>query len=400
MSGDPRAALAERRILVCVGCGGVGKTTVAAALALEAARAGRRALVLTIDPARRLADALGLEELTNEPRALSRETLRELSVPEQGSLSALMLDMKRTFDDLVVRFAEDQETRERILSNPIYQHVSDALAGSVEYSAMEKVYQLAESTDHDLIVVDTPPAQHALDFLEAPQRLLEFLDSRLVHLLIHPAFAAGRFGVRVFQRSARRVLHLIEQVTGMGFLEDVSEFLLAFEGMAEGFRQRAGRVRALLQGPDSAFVLVAGPERESVLQSEQFLDRLEGFGVELVGLVANRVRVWPEGPPPPEVVASARDLEVLEEALGRDAGDDFPAETAARAAVGCAEGYAALVRRDENALRDLRTRIESAGRFWRAVPELDRDVHDLEALSRIGGLLVGRRPPPVAEPAT
>ena len=387
MSRSPHDTLAERRILVCVGCGGVGKTTIAAATAVAAARAGRRALVMTIDPARRLADALGVEELGNEPRELSRDELGALGVPPDASLSAVMLDMKSTFDELVQRFAEDDTTRERILGNPIYQHVSEALAGSVEYSAMEKVYQLSQDPDYDLIVVDTPPAQHALDFLEAPQRLLEFLDSRIVHLLIHPAFAAGRFGLRLFQRGTRRVLQLIEQVTGVGFLEDVSEFLLAFEGMAGGFRERAGQVRALLEGPESAFVLVAGPERESVLQSEQFLDRLEGFGIELAGLVANRVRSWPGGSAPERVTATPGDLSRLAEALADGAPPGFPAQAAAKAASTCAEGYAALVRRDERALAGLRQRTLGAGRFWCAVPELDRDVHDLEALSSWGEVI-------------
>ena len=196
----------ERRVVVCVGCGGVGKTTVAAAIALEAARAGRRALVITIDPARRLADALGVETLGNQPEPLPRAALDALGVPAEGSLSALMLDMKRTFDDLVARFAESPAARERVLGNPIYRHVSDALAGSVEYSAMEKVYELSRSDDYDTLVVDTPPAQHALDFLDAPERLLEFLDSRLVHLLIHPAMAAGRLGFRWFEWGTRRAL--------------------------------------------------------------------------------------------------------------------------------------------------------------------------------------------------
>jgi anion-transporting ArsA/GET3 family ATPase len=364
--------LYERRIVVCVGCGGVGKTTVAAALALEAARGGRRALVLTIDPARRLADALGVQALGNEPQPIPEATLSRLGVPADGSLWAMMLDMKRTFDDLVDRFAENDEARERILVNPIYQHVSDALAGSVEYSAMEKVYELVDSGSFDLIVVDTPPAQHALDFLEAPQRLLEFLDSRLVHMLIHPAFAAGRFGFRLFQRSARRVLQVIERLTGIGFIEDLSEFLLAFEGMAEGFRTRAGHVRALLLGPEASFVLVAGPERESTEQAMQFLDRLEAFGVPLAGVVANRVRVWPGGGEAPERDFAAGDVDRLREALAAQEGPEFPA---------------ALVRRDERALRGLRERTLAVGRFWSRIPELPRDVHDLDGLDRIGRFL-------------
>ena len=167
-AGFAQAALLRPRIAICVGSGGVGKTTVAAALALEAARRGRRTLVITIDPARRLADALGVRALGNQPEAIPREALAALGVPPQASLSALMLDMKRTFDDLVERFAESADTRARILQNPIYQHVSEALAGSIEYSAMEKVYELDAQRAYDLIVVDTPPSQHALDFLEAP----------------------------------------------------------------------------------------------------------------------------------------------------------------------------------------------------------------------------------------
>jgi len=384
-------ALEQRRIVVCVGCGGVGKTTVAAALALEAARGGLRALVLTIDPARRLADALGVRALGNEPQPIPRTTLSHLGVPPDGSLWAMMLDMKRTFDDLVERFAESDEARERIQENPIYQHVSDALAGSVEYSAMEKVYELVEGGGFDLIVVDTPPAQHALDFLEAPQRLLEFLDSRLVHMLIHPAFAAGRFGFRLFHRSARRVLQVIERLTGIGFIEDLSEFLLAFEGMAEGFRARANHVRALLLGPEASFVLVAGPERQSTEQAMQFLDRLEAFGVPLAGVVANRVRVWPGGGEAPESDFAADGVERLSDALAAQEGPGFPADVAAHAAVEAAAGYAALVRRDERALRGLRERTLAVGRFWSRIPELPRDVHDLDGLDRIGRFLFERQ---------
>lgn len=391
MSGAA-GGLFERRILVCVGCGGVGKTTIAAALALEGARAGRRALVITIDPARRLANALGVDELGDEPSALPQERLAALGVTPPGSLSACMLDQKRTFDGLVQRFAADEPTRRRILANPIYQHVSDALAGSVEYSAMERVYELSESEDFDLIVVDTPPAQHALDFLEAPQRLLEFLDSRVVHLLIHPAFSAGRLGVRWFQRGTRLALRLIEQVTGIGFLEDVSEFLLAFEGMAGGFRERAERVRALLRGPDAGFVLVAGPEGESVAQASEFFRRLEAFGVALEGVVANRVRLWPGGGAAPEGEARPADVDALARALTAQAGPEYPAREAARAAAACAAGYAALVRRDERALRALRERVVAGGRrFWRSVPELPQDVCDLASLARVGALVAARQ---------
>ena len=388
----PEALLSSRRIVVCVGTGGVGKTTIAAAIALEAARRGRRALVLTIDPARRLADALGVGALGNEPQPIARSALAGLGVPPAGSLSATMLDMKRTFDDLVRRFADSPEARYRILHNRIYQHVSDALAGSAEYSAMEKVYELSERGEFDLVVVDTPPSQHALDFLEAPARLLEFLDSRLVHLLLHPALAAGRFGFRIFQRGARQVLRVIERVSGLGFLEDVSEFLLAFEGMAEGFQERARHVRALLLGPDTAFVLAAGPARTSADQAEALLVRLEQAGAPLAGIVVNRMRVWPDpaGPPArlpdgdPEAAAAA-----LAAALATSEGPDFPAREAARAAIAASNEYAALVRRDAGAVEPLRARARARGCFFRRVPELERDVHDLAGLDRIARHVFG-----------
>jgi anion-transporting ArsA/GET3 family ATPase len=390
-----RRIVDHRHIIVCVGAGGVGKTTVAAALGLEAARRGRKAVVITIDPARRLADALGLDELDNEPRALSAPALAALGVAGGGSLSAMMLDMKRTFDDLVARFAPDAETRERILGNPIYQHVSDALAGSAEYSAMEKVYELAERESFDLVVVDTPPSQHALDFLEAPQRLLEFLDSRVVQLLVHPAFAAGRLGLRVFQRGAHRVLQLIERVSGVGFLEDLSDFLLAFEGMSEGFRERARKVRARLLGPESAFVLVAGPGTRSVDDARLFLDRLDTTGAPVAGLILNRVRLWPEGGEPPARIPSAGEpddaVRALAEALAASEGPDFPAQRAAQAAFAALHRYASAVRRDAEVTDGLIARARRAGRFATRVPELPRDVHDLEGLARVAAHLFPAR---------
>jgi anion-transporting ArsA/GET3 family ATPase len=384
---SPETVILSRRIAVCVGSGGVGKTTLAAATGLAAARCGRRAVVVTIDPARRLADALGVRALGNQPQEIPRETLTHLGVPEAGALSAMMLDMKRTFDDLVERFAPDASTRDRILHNRIYQQVSDALAGSAEYSAMEKVFEISERGGFDLIVLDTPPSQHALEFLESPERLLEFLDSRLVHVLLHPAFAAGRLGFRLFHRGTQRVLRLIERVSGIAFLEDVSEFLLAFEGMAEGFRQRARRVHELLLGPEAAFLLAVGPANESVVHAFSFLEHLGSTRVPLAGLVANRVHTWPGGGAPPERVPldgdEAKALAGLSRALSEDLGDSERAESAAQAALATVRRYAAMVHRDAAAIAPLQTWAEREGCFWRQIPQLAQDVHDLEGLARI-----------------
>lgn len=386
----------DRRIVVCVGTGGVGKTTIAAAIALEAARRGRRSLVLTIDPARRLADALGVESLGNEPREVAGDRREALGIPEDGQLSAMMLDMKRTFDDLVHRFADGPEAVERILENRIYQHVSDALAGSAEYAAMEKVYEMCQSGAYDLIVVDTPPSQHALDFLEAPERLLEFLDSRLVQVLLHPAFAAGRFGFRLFQRTTQRVLQIFERVSGVSFLEDISEFLLAFEGMSEGFRERATRVRTLLMGADSAFVLVAAPSREAARGARAFLDDLERSKVPLVGIVANRMRLWPgseDGSAPqfsPDMLSAGR--AAIEDALIGSANAPVApahAATLAQAAADVATGYASLVNLDLENTQLLEQYAIRRGAFYQRIGELHKDVHDLAGLRTVGAQLFG-----------
>jgi hypothetical protein len=216
---------------------------------------------------------------------------------------------------------------------------------------------------------------------------MEFLESRLVQMLIHPAFAAGRIGFRVFQQGARRALQLMERVTGLAFLQDISEFLLAFEGMSAGFRERAARVRGLLLGPEAGFVLVAGPGGDAVRQSAELRERLTSFGVELCGVLANRMHRWPDGSPPSALVPGAQppseDLAALAAALRTACGAGVPAERAARAALDAASGYAALVRRDERATRPLREAIERGGGFWGAIPELPEDVHDLAGLARV-----------------
>ncbi len=381
---DPVEVLLTRRVVACVGAGGVGKTTLAAALGLGAARRGRRALVLTIDPAKRLADALGVGTLGPEPSAIPRPVLERLGVPEGGALFAMMLDMKRTFDELVERFAPDAAAQERILRNRIYQHVSDALAGSAEYSAMEKVYEMSARPEFDLVVLDTPPSAHALDFLEAPERLIGLLDSRVVQLLLHPAFSAGRLGLRLFQRGAHQAFQWIERITGFGFLEDVSEFLLAFEGMSEGFRRRAESVRQLLFGPETAFVLTAAASGESVAHARDLLERLAAHRASVVGVVANRVRLWPDGARPlPALGERSGWAEQLAAAFETQSGAAFPARRAALAALDMLDSYAAAVARDAQATAPLLAEASLRGCFVRQVPELPRDVHDLDGLAEI-----------------
>lgn len=393
-------AIERARVVVCAGTGGVGKTTISAALALESARAGRRTLVLTIDPARRLADALGLAELGSQPTPVDLGSLASDPDHEsyRGSLDAMMLDPKPTFDRLVTRFARDEAARDRIFANRIYQHISEALAGSTEYAAMAQVHELVESDDYDLIVVDTPPADHALDFLRAPRRMRELLDSRFVRTLVQPALSAGRFGARLLGRGLTRVLSLIERVAGVGFLDDLSEFLLAIEGLSVGINERSKQVEELLLGPQTSFVLVCGGHARANASAMDFLSQLDEFQVPLIAVVANRLRPWPLDAPPdaadfrlsrPEVAEDARRIS---EALGRAGAGEAITRRLAEYAEVCAAQRRALGR--------LEAAAATRGVEFLRVLELAGDVDQFKGLVAIGDMLANPPNRPLAEAAS
>src|SRR5947209_3748211 len=239
--------LDRRRVCICAGAGGVGKTTTAAAIAMEMAARGRRVAVLTIDPARRLATSLGMTELGNEERRVDPERFERAGLEMRGELWAMMLDAKRTWDDVIERHAPDAETRDAVLSNRIYQELSNAVAGSTEYMAMEKLYEIYLDDRYDMLVLDTPPTRHALDFLDAPQRLARFVDSRSLQIFLRP----GRLGLRLVGRGSGLVLGLLKRVTGVDVLTDLSEFFTSFGDMATGMRERAERVGELLGAPEA-----------------------------------------------------------------------------------------------------------------------------------------------------
>ncbi len=381
------------RVLVTVGTGGVGKTTVAAALGLAAARAGKSVLVMTIDPARRLADALGTGPLDHEARAVPEERLRAAGVTGEGSLAALMLDTKRTFDELVERFAPDPAARERILANPIYRNLTDALGGSREYSAMEKLRQMHVEGRYDLIVLDTPPATHALDFLDAPRRLAGFLESQFLKVLLHPAAVVGRASLRLFRTGSELVLRALERITGLEFLTSISEFLLAFEEMLGGFSERAREVGLLLRDRACAFVLVTGPDLQQAKSAESFWERLQAEGVQLAGLVLNRAHVWPGAgdAPRPDASEAERAIAWLSGELAARA-PELDAPRSARALVDATRAQAALARRDAGVRERLAAALPLEPEAIRTVPLFSEDVHELEALARMAGLIL-------AEPA-
>ena len=268
---------ASSEIIICCGSGGVGKTTIAAVLAQQAARIGRRAVVVTIDPAKRLADALGLEGLGNAPSRIEGDF--------DGELWAVMLDTKSTFDAIVSRYASDDEQAERILANRFYRNISGALSGTQEYMAMEKLYELRSGGDFDVVVVDTPPTRHALDFIDAPRRLTRFLDHRLYRVLTAPT----RGVMKAVNAAAQTFIRGVSKVVGADVFDDAIAFFQAFEGMEEGFKERAYHVLDLLNDPNTAFVLVASPKRDTVEEARFFADKLAESDLPVRALIVNRM---------------------------------------------------------------------------------------------------------------
>jgi anion-transporting ArsA/GET3 family ATPase len=356
----------ETRIVVCCGAGGVGKTTTSAALALAAAEAGRTVVVLTIDPARRLAQSLGLEELDNEPR--------KVAVPgADGELHAMMLDMKRTFDDIVVAHSTP-ERAQQILDNPFYQSLSSSFAGTQEYMAMEKLGQLRAADTWDLIVVDTPPSRSALDFLDAPNRMSRFLDGTMIRLLMAPS----RAGLRIVNAGFMVFSRIISKVLGGQLLRDISAFVSALDTMFGGFRERASATYELLRRPGTSFVVVATPEPDALREASYFVDRLSDDGLPLAGLVLNRTH------PPATTALSATRAEGAAEELTEA---DGPAAELAAAALRVHAERMTLAAREQH----LADRFTSAHPdvAVRTVPAAAGDVHDLDGLRAMAAELNG-----------
>ncbi|MEZ4460802.1 MAG: ArsA-related P-loop ATPase [bacterium] len=284
----------KKRVVVCVGSGGVGKTTTSAVIALHAAIEGRKVLVLTIDPARRLANSLGLDALENEMMRIPLERFQEIGVEPKGEMWAMMLDMKESFDRVVKRYAPPTE-RDAILSNRIYQYFSTSLAGTQEYAAAERLYELYEEGGFDLIVLDTPPTTHALDFLEAPRRLEEAIDNKALTWLYKPGVLAGRAGLGVFSAGTAYVARTLAKFTGAELLDEFSVFLRNFSVLFDGLRQRSAQVRRLLTSTEATFVVVTAPDALTIEEAMIFFQKLGKEQVHIGGFVVNRVRTpWVE----------------------------------------------------------------------------------------------------------
>ncbi|GIE87425.1 ArsA family ATPase [Actinoplanes regularis] len=358
------------RIVVCCGAGGVGKTTTAAALGLRAAEVhGRRTVVLTIDPARRLAQSMGLTELDNTPRQVKGIDAGESG----GELHAMMLDMKRTFDEVVEQHTKPDRAAE-IFANPFYQAMSSTFAGTQEYMAMEKLGQLRADDEWDLIVVDTPPSRSALDFLDAPARLSRFLDGRMLRMLLAPARTGGRSMFSLVTASFGLFSRAVQKVLGAQLLTDLSGFVAALDSMFGGFRERADQTYRILQDPQTAFLLVAAPERDAVREAAYFAERLVAERMPLGGLVLNRMHKTEAAGLP------ARESEAAAERL--DAVGDLPI------AADVLRIHAGLLRQSEREVRVAATFTEAFPQVpTTAVAAQPADVHDVDGLRTIGKLL-------------
>jgi anion-transporting ArsA/GET3 family ATPase len=358
--------LEGKRVCICAGSGGVGKTTTSAAIAAGMAVRGRKVAVLTIDPAKRLADSLGLPELGNEERRVDPALFTDAGADlGDGELWAMMLDPKATFDEVVRKHAPDEETRERILENRIYQQLSNALAGSQEYMAMEKLFEIWAEDRYDLLVLDTPPSRNALDFLEAPKRLTQFIEGRALRVFMAPTGLAAK----VAGRGTSAMFSILKRITGVDLLKDLAEFFQAMSGMVGGFRERARRVNELLADSQSMFMVVCGPQGEPIEEAVYFHRKLVEAKLPFGGVIVNKVHYADD--------ASAELGGQLLELLG----DDDLAERVASNY----ENYRALAERDrrnvEHLAREMRTRAVIQ------VPYLDFDVHDLSGLMEVNRYL-------------
>lgn len=348
-------AVSGKRVVICAGAGGVGKTTVSAAIALGLAASGRRVALVTIDPARRLAEALGLDSLGNRPQPVDGARFGGCGLEVRGELFAMMLDAKRTFDELIDLLAPNASTREQILANPIYGHLSTAVAGSQEYTAIAKLFEIEHSGEYEVIVLDTPPSRHAIDFLQAPDRLIGFLEGRALAAFLRPTGRAAR--------AAGVMFTALRRLTGVGLLEDLTSFFQLLAELLDGFRRRAADVQTLLTAGTSSFVIVTSPERAALEEAIFFGGELDRAGMRRSAVIVNRVH---------RLVPGELDQSATTSRLAGTLG----AALAEKVARSHAE-VQRLARRDRHALKRLRTALHDDPICLR---DREADVHDIDAL--------------------
>jgi anion-transporting ArsA/GET3 family ATPase len=387
-----REVVARHRVIVCVGSGGVGKTTAAAAIGLWGARQGRRTVVITIDPARRLATSLGLAVGTGAPRDLPADLLARHGI--RTPLAAMMLDQKGAWDRLVERHAPNREVRDRVYANAFYQSLSQTFAGSYEFMAVEELAELYEAGGYDLIVVDTPPTKHALDFLEAPRRLDDFLDRRIIRWFVRPYLSATWSGMRMVNRTVNFVLRRLEEVTGISALLSVSEFFTNMSGLFDGFHARVESAYDILRGAETAFVLVTCPEVQVLEEAGYLSHKMATLGMPLKGVVFNRAHAEPAGDGPGRRggAALAADRDLVERIVTRGLGAPPVPARVTRALVETFLSYQRLARGEARRMAAF-TRALGAEIPAVRVPNFAHDVHDIAGLLETHPHLFGENAP-------
>ena len=361
--------LKTREIIVCAGSGGVGKTTTAAAIALRSAVLGKKTVVLTIDPAKRLASALGLKQLSSEPSKVDARKFSAAGLAPKGELYAMMLDTKSTFDKVVLQYAPTREQAERIIANRFYRNISSTLSGTQEYMAMEKLYELFAEGNYDLIVIDTPPTRNALDFLDAPRRLTEFFESRVLRWFLLPYVKAGGGIMRIANMAATTFLRVVKRIVGADVLEDTVEFFANLEGMYEGFKQRARDVASLLKSDVTSFVVVTSPTADAVTEATYFAARLNESDLPFGALVVNRVhpRLGNGIDVRPRQISKLESLDASGKLLAKLLDNE--------------DAFMRVVRRESQNLDTLARRVPRHRWVW--VPYLEREAVDFGGLSAV-----------------
>ncbi|MEA2297737.1 MAG: hypothetical protein QOF77_673 [Solirubrobacteraceae bacterium] len=372
MTAGLGGVLGGQRVCICVGAGGVGKTTSAAAIALHMAAGGRRVALVTIDPARRLAGALGMSELGNEPRRVPARRLAAAGLEVEGELWAMRLDPKQTFDDLIARLAPDERTRDEVLANRIYRELSSAVAGSQEFTAIAKLYELDRDGGFDAIVLDTPPSRNARDFISAPLRLTQFFDGRALRLLLGSTGLASR----LVGRGTSAGFAVLRRLTGVDLLGEIRAFLTSLAGMLDGFRQRAVGVAALLRDPATTVVLVSSPEPLPVAEAIAFAGELDRAGIPVGAVIVNRMHALPGPPVDPDRLVAGLSADLggrLAGLVGENLRD-----------------HLVLAGRDRRGLARLVEDLD--GPPLVCVPQLVGEVDDLAALVRVATAIFGDEP--------
>ncbi len=365
---DLSALVHEKRILICCGSGGVGKTTTAAALALQCAASGLKTLVLTIDPAKRLANSLGIEKIDFQERQIPKADLKQAGVDAKAPLYAMMLDTKHTFDALIKKYSNDPKKAAAVLDNKLYNHLSNMIGGSQEYMAMEKLYEIAAERDYDMIVLDTPPSRHALDFLEAPARMSSMIGDSVMKWFLKPSLFVSRTSLKILERPMQRIFKAFDTVAGFEFLQDLSELLLSVSELLGGFHERADKVKAILRDAKTSFLLVSSLQHIPLQEAEFFYRRIRENELPFAGIIFNRFQELPKGADAPTPALKKKAKEEYEEVK---------------------ELFESLNAHDELEQKRFFRKINDAGDpiASKRVPQFDHDIHDLAGLKELGEVL-------------